>query len=137
MADLFSADDGKHLGVLHEALPDGLHATLVDMAEQMYLALVEDAEAVQVLGRERLAAIVVEQVDRVALRCGGGQFYLPKGLALKLSQRDREIFERFNGRNKRELAREFGVTEMRIDQIVAAVRRAEFERRQGKIDFDD
>lgn len=135
MADLFG--DGKSLDVLNDALPEGLHPTLVEMAEQMFLALVEDAEAVQVLGKPRLAQIVADQVDRVALRCGGGQFYLPKGLALKLSQRDREIFDRFNGRNKRELAREYGVTEMRIDQIVAAVRRAEFERRQGKIDFDE
>lgn len=135
MADLF--DDGKSLSVLNGALPDGLHPTLVEMAEQMFLALVEDAEAVQVLGKPRLAEIVADQVDRVALRCGGGQFYLPKGLALKLSQRDREIYERFNGRNKRELAREYGVTETRIDQIVAAIRRAEFERRQGKIDFDE
>ncbi len=135
MADLFG--DGKSLDVLNDALPEGLHPTLVEMAEQMFLALAEDAEAVQVLGKPRLAQIVADQVDRVALRCGGGQFYLPKGLALKLSQRDREIFDRFNGRNKRELAREYGVTEMRIDQIVAAVRRAEFERRQGKIDFDE
>lgn len=135
MADLFG--DGKSLDVLNDALPEGLHPTLVEMAEQMFLALAEDAEAVQVLGKPRLAQIVADQVDRVALRCGGGQFYLPKGLALKLSQRDREIFDRFNGRNKRELAREYGVSEMRIDQIVAAVRRAEFERRQGKIDFDE
>lgn len=44
MADLFG--DGKSLDVLNDVLPEGLHPTLVDMAEQMFLALAEDAEAV-------------------------------------------------------------------------------------------
>lgn len=123
-----------HLATL---LPDSLHPTLVEMAEQMYLHLVEDADAVAVLGLPRLAELVVGQVDRVALHCGGSGFYLPKGIARRLGLRDLEIAQRYNGRNKRQLAREYDLTEVRIDQILAAYRRAEFERRQGRLGLGD
>lgn len=133
MPDLF--DDREVMDHLWQQLPDGLHSTLVEMAEQMYLHLAEDAQAVEQLGYTRLADIVIGQIDRVALKCGGAGFYLPKGLAHRLSERDRQILAKFNGRNAHTLAREYGVTEMRIYQIVTAARQADFDRRQGKLDI--
>lgn len=129
--------DSDTMEPLYALLPSGLHPTLIEMAEQMYVYLAEDQDAVKKLGLPRLAEIVVGQIDRVTLHCGGGGFYMPKGIAQRLSARDMEIVHRFNGRNKRELAREFSLTEMRIDQILNNWRRAEFERRQGKLPIGD
>lgn len=128
--------DPQTMAPLYAVLPEALHPTLVEMAEQMYLHLVEDAEAVKLLGLPRLADITVGQLDRVALHCGGSGFYMPKGIAQRLGERDMEIVRRYNGRNKRQLAREYKLCEVRIDQILAAYRRVEFERRQGKLGFD-
>lgn len=135
MPDLFA--DQSTMEPLWRQLPGGMHPTLVEMAEHMYLHLVGDQKAAGTLGLDHLAQIVIGQVDRVAAHCGGSSFYLPRGILSRLSERDRQIAARFNGRNKRELAREYDLTEMRIDQIVAAVRLADFQRRQGKLDLPD
>lgn len=50
---------------------------------------------------------------------GGVQIYLPKGLVQKLSLRDAEIRSKFTGFNSAQLAIEYGLTDMRIRQIIA------------------
>ncbi|WP_234082384.1 Mor transcription activator family protein [Azonexus sp. R2A61] len=134
MADLFDAEVMQHLQAL---LPDKMHPTLVEMAEQMYLHLVEDADAVAALGHARLARIVLGQIERVSMQCGGGGFYLPKGVWYRNGARDQEIYARFNGRNMHQLAREYNLTDMRIAQILDEQRTADIQRRQGKIDFGE
>lgn len=138
MSDLFDRDK---MAVLYAALPEGLHSTLVEMAEEMYLQLVDDADAGTVLGLAQMANVVIGQIDRIAQRCGGAGFYLPRGIAsrqqVKLAARDQQIYAEFKGRNLSQLARKYGLTEMRIYQIVERVRQAEQDRRQGKIDFGD
>lgn len=136
MPDLFSAAASELLAQLNAAMPEGLHPTLREMCEEMFLHLVEDEEAAALLGVERLAEIVVGQVDRVACRVGGSGFYLPKGIGAKLSARDRQIGEAYNGRNKHLLAREHGITEMRVDQIFKKWRQEEIARKQGRLDLD-
>ena len=135
MPDLFDA--GEALGPLNAVMPEGLHPTLREMVEEMFLHLLEDEEAVALLGVERLAELVVGQVDRVAGTLGGCSFYLPRGIGPQLSARNRQIVEQYNGRNKHYLAMTFGISEMRIDQILKQARRDEFARRQGKLGLDD
>lgn len=135
MPDLFSANAAVR-AALDAALPADLHPTLREMVEEMFLFLVEDEEAVAMLGLERLAEIVVGQVDRVAQAVGGAGFYLPKGIGARMGRRDREIYAAWRGNNKRQLAREYGVCEMRIDQIVKKGRAEDFARRQGRLFLD-
>ncbi|MBE8614120.1 DNA-binding protein, partial [Morganella morganii] len=52
-----------------------------------------------------------------------------------VSQRDREIFNEFDGRNHHELARKFGVSLQWIYSVVKRVRKEELDRMQGKL-FD-
>ena len=59
--------------------------------------------------------------------------YLAKGVAMHLSARDRELCAKFRGNNYRELAREYGLTEMRVRQIVDTWQRECFARRQGRL----
>lgn len=59
----------------------------------------------------------------------------PMGMVWKISQRDRDIFQKFNGRNQHELARQFGVSLQWIYSVVKRVRKEELDRMQGKL-FD-
>lgn len=123
------------LALLDAGLPDDLNATLHEVVAALFLHLVEDAELAETLGLPRLAEIAIGQMDRLSFDLGGASFYLPKGIGCKLSARDREIGERYNGRNKHLLAREFGVSDMRIDQIYKRWRQAELAKRQGALGF--
>ncbi len=123
------------LALLDAGLPDDLNATLREVVGALFLHLVEDGELVDALGLDRLAEIAIGQMDRLSFDLGGASFYLPKGIGCKLSVRDREIGERYNGRNKHLLAREFGVSDMRIDQIYKRWRQAEMAKRQGVLGF--
>lgn len=62
--------------------------------------------------------IGLECAEAVRAAFGGGSVYIPR-----IDRgRDREIFRKFNGRNMRELGIEYGLTQERIRQIVAAQR---------------
>ena len=50
-----------------------------------------------------------------------------------LSARDRQMCAKFRGNNYFALAREYGLTEMRVRQIVDAWQREQFLRRQGRL----
>lgn len=121
------------LALLESELPDAMNATLRELAIATYCALLDDAEAVAVLGKPRLAELALAIIDRQGAEVGGATFYFPKGISVKLSPRDQAIYAEYTGRNKRELARKYGLTDMRIDQIYAKARRAEFARRQGNL----
>lgn len=53
---------------------------------------------------------------------GGQNVYFPMGMVWKVSQRDREIFLEFDGRNHHELARKFGVSLQWIYSVVKRVK---------------
>ncbi|ACL72733.1 putative phage transcription regulator [Thioalkalivibrio sulfidiphilus HL-EbGr7] len=61
---------------------------------------------------------------------GGHIFYLPKGQQIDRALRDREIWERHDGANVAELAREFELNEVRIYKILAEQRKLARARRQ-------
>ncbi len=54
----------------------------------------------------------------VAEFLGGRMVYLPRGHRLKVAIRDEEIFRRFAGNNVKELAEEFGLTDIHIYSIL-------------------
>ncbi|MCJ8285122.1 Mor transcription activator family protein [Halomonas sp.] len=53
---------------------------------------------------------------------GGHIFYLPKGQQIDRALRDREIWERHDGQNVAELAKAYGLNEVRIYKILAEQR---------------
>lgn len=130
MPDLFDA--GDLLAPLNAQLPSGMHPTHCEMAQEMYLHLAEDEQAVQALGLDRLAELAVGQVDRVALVIGGCYFYMPKGVGIALSARDREIAAAWRGNNGHVLARKYDLSEMRIGQIMKKWRLEQFALKQDK-----
>ncbi|MBN4667879.1 DNA-binding protein [Pandoraea nosoerga] len=100
---------------------------LVDLAEQCVLVLLESAG----LDADKATQVGREIADRMAAHWGGQNIYFPMGLSYKLSQRDRQIYDDFNGANHSELARKYGVSLQWIYKIVKTVRQEEMARRQG------
>ncbi|MDO5623795.1 MAG: Mor transcription activator family protein [Pseudomonadota bacterium] len=130
--------------VLDALLPTELTPDMRTVATCLYEALVlHDARAgcrapvgdwlAQLQGWARQACM---QLQHLAEQLGGRATYLAKGVAVHLSARDREMCGRFRGNNYRELAAAYGLTEMRVRQIVDAWQRERFARRQGRLDLD-
>ncbi|MGL4224966.1 MAG: Mor transcription activator family protein [Vibrio sp.] len=61
---------------------------------------------------------------------GGMQVYVPKGERLRKHIRNMEIYYRFNGRNIRELSRQYEQTEQNIYRIIAEQKRLHIKRKQ-------
>ncbi|MBT0666362.1 hypothetical protein KI809_18800 [Geobacter pelophilus] len=96
---------------------------LIDKAEEpIAAALGVDNETA------RLAAFQVTEIMR--RDWAGTQPYLSKGMAFELTNRDREMYEKFNGSNHEELALEFGMTTRNVYDRIKAIRAEEFKRRQ-------
>jgi Mor family transcriptional regulator len=89
------------------------HELLADMAEQIAQRLIEkhgmDEEAACDVGNSL--------ADFLADHWHGQNIHFPKDQAFRLNGRDWEIFRRFERGNSNELAREFGVSKVRVHQI--------------------
>lgn len=131
--------------VLEQALPPGMTEPMQELAFVLYEALVlqdprarhQSPERQQPAGPwlqllQAMAATVCVQVAHAAREIGGRQIYLAK-LAAELAPRDRAIFAEFNGRNHAQLAKKYGLTEMRVRQILETMQKEEFARRQGNL----
>ncbi len=106
------------------------------MAEKHYPEMLDEL-------REELAAAMEEfdvpptvardvawkVVEKTRKNWGGQLVYIPKGLEFELTQRDLEIYKRYNGANMTKLCRAYGVSSRRIYHILAAMH----ERSQGKL----
>lgn len=100
---------------------------LLDLADHVAVALVELA----CMEQERAIQLGREIANRMAIHWGGQNVYFPMGLSIRLSERDRRIFDDFDGANHSELARKYGVSIQWVYKIVKAVRQEEMARRQG------
>lgn len=58
-------------------------------------------------------------VRRIVMRLGGLQVYVPRQTLSQRSKRDESVRARFNGRNVRQLALEFGMSERTVRRILA------------------
>jgi Mor family transcriptional regulator len=77
--------------------------------------------------------LALAQLQHLMAMIGGSSFYIAKGVAVHLSARDRQMCAKFRGNNYFALAREYGLTEMRVRQIVGAWQQEQFLRRQGQL----
>lgn len=127
--------------VLDAALPQGLTESMRELAWCLFEALaLLDGRAGQAqpapawLARlHELARMVLAQVQHLANELGGRPVYLAKGVLVHLSARDEQMCAEFRGNNYRQLAHKYGLTEMRVRQIVDTWQREQFNRRQGRL----
>lgn len=68
--------------------------------------------------RELAEVIGLESYKKLVEHYGGSYIYVTKTETIMRDERDSEIRKKFNGSNYRELAREFGLSEVRIRTIV-------------------
>jgi Mor family transcriptional regulator len=94
-----------------------------DLAVTTADLLVEDG-----IKRPRADDIGLRVGERIRAHWGGQNIYITRGLTFKHRERNQKIFAEFNGTNYEELAMQYGLSSMRIRQIVNRIieqRRAE------------
>lgn len=72
-----------------------------------------------------------DTAEAVRRHFGGQQLYIPMGKFMELSQRDRDIYAKWNGKNDVELIREYNVSDRHLRRIIEAMREADRRNRQG------
>lgn len=98
---------------------------LADMAARIGESLEQ-----QGIAPEKAAEVGMQAAEHVRKNYGGQMLYLPKGHFEEHERRDYEIWDRFNGRNHAELADHYGLSVVRIYQIIKAIQAKEVRRRQ-------
>ncbi len=126
------------LAVLEDLLPKDLTQGMQDVAQCLFESLVQNDDRCgeQPTGPEwraqllAWATMVMMQLQYLADVMGGEAIYMAKGVAIHISARDRKMFSEFKGNNHKELARKHGISVMRVRQIVGAIQREQYEKRQ-------
>ena len=103
---------------------------LADLAKHIETQLLAKVKPTPEFNAELAKQIGIEVAGHIAQMWGGEVIYIPRNLILLLSERDRKIFNEFNGTNHRELARKYNVSMQWIYQIVKRVTKEEIARRQ-------
>lgn len=82
---------------------------LQDLLDKLTVFLVD-----QGVPEEAARNTAVYTVDEIRKEWGGLNLYIPMCKAKDISARDLEIYDRFNGSNHQQLAREYGLSIQRI-----------------------
>ena len=127
--------------VLAQHLPAGLTEEMRDVAWCLFeaMALLDSRAGAQQPGPvwlgvlHAMARVATAQLQHLAAEKGGKAIYLAKGVAAYLSARDLQMCSEFTGNNYDLLARRYGLTEMRVRQIVNDWQKEQFRVRQGRL----
>ncbi len=86
----------------------------------------------KILDTDEDAAIRVGQAVAIAISeaWAGQNIYIPRAVSLLAHERDRQIWNEFNGHNHAALAKKFGVSMQWIYRIIDRVQKEEIARRQ-------
>ena len=88
--------------------------------------------------RELAEIIGLDAYKKLIKNYGGNQLYIQQAASVMKGIRDKEINEKFNGGNYKELSREYGISEMTVRVIVAVKRRQlRSEPVDGQLGFFD
>lgn len=108
----------QQLDPLIRALDPDMSASHRDFAEGVFIGLLGSAAA-PFCTPQALANAAVQVTFQIAHDMGGQTLYLSKLDHLRRIKRERAIRQQFKGNNIAQLARQHGVTEMRVRQILA------------------
>ncbi|EAT15353.1 hypothetical protein HTZ97_09345 [Desulfuromonas acetoxidans] len=93
----------------------------VEFLLKMATTIQRELEGVGIKSKEAREA-ALKAVEVVRQDNGGTEVYIPKGMALTLSQRDWELWNEFDGSNHSFLARKYKLTIRQIYRIVERCR---------------
>jgi Mor family transcriptional regulator len=112
----------SELGPLHAQLGADIPKQIREIAELLYIQLIEVDGRGNQAQMARCARLAVLQTERLRKTLGGQNLYINKG-RVDTSNRDRLIAEEFTGRNLRALASKFQLSEQSIRNITKRTRR--------------
>ncbi|WP_076591988.1 Mor transcription activator family protein [Herminiimonas arsenitoxidans] len=112
-------------------IDDSYPELLADIAREVYSHLKVHPKIK--LQHQDAAEIAMSVSEHVRKNIGGVGLYLPKGVHYEASLREQEIYKDFKGDNFHILVRKYGLTEMRIRQIVTKVGNYERAKRQQNL----
>lgn len=72
--------------------------------------------------REIAEYIGVDAYKKLVYLCGGELLYIPKLSKLTRDERNRNLISEFDGKNYRQLAKKYSLSERRVREIVSAAR---------------
>ncbi|MDG4949149.1 transcriptional regulator [Actinobacillus equuli subsp. haemolyticus] len=99
---------------------------LLDLAKHIETELVSGFKA----SEEDAKNFAIKMAQTIAKNWGGEVIYIPRNIGLLLSERDKKIYDEFNGTNHRELARKYNVSMQWVYAIVKRVGKEEIAKRQ-------
>lgn len=108
---------------------------LREMVETIFDALKTFPEFQQE-NETRCAQLAFEITEQLRRQFSGSQFYFPKGNSYVVNMRAQEIYDDFTGNNHAELVRKYGLSEVRIRQIIEQVKKIRFEQSQGRLNLE-
>jgi Mor family transcriptional regulator len=103
------------------------------LLESLAGIVVEAAGKVLELKPEVAKMFADEVATRFSEEWGGRVRYIPKGRVFRTSALYRQLYERFNGKNVKELANEVGVSEIHMYRILARERARDRAERQAPL----
>jgi Mor family transcriptional regulator len=126
-----AADVDAILAPLRALLPSDYPEQMRDVADVLFLQMLEDAAVLGDAPPAVVAAVAARQVDRLSLKMGGGPIYIPSGVSTwRLTPRNRQMCEEFRG-DYRLLARKWGLSVQQVRNIVDTWMREQNRLRQS------
>lgn len=102
---------------LHDVLDPDLTSDQRELVEQFFVGI-SNSPVAQACTPEVIAMAAVTVMEQISHVLGGRAYYISKMENLRLARLKRSIHSKFTGNNHRELAREHGITTMRVRQIL-------------------
>ena len=103
---------------MREATDPAITAKQRELAESVFVGLL-NSPAAKACAPQVLAQAAIVVLIQVAHDLGGFNYYITRMGNLRAAALRRAIHKDFDGRNYAQLAREHGLTEMRVRQILA------------------
>ncbi|MEJ1496367.1 MAG: Mor transcription activator family protein [Candidatus Sedimenticola sp. (ex Thyasira tokunagai)] len=94
-------------------------ALLADLRDHTVALLCAETD----ISEEAAGRVAKALVDKIRHHWGGQLIYLPKGKALDIDERDRAMWDDFNGHNHDDLARKYDLTIQGVYQRIRAIRK--------------
>lgn len=116
---------------LHAEIGPDLTEKQREFVETIFVGLSNSAAAGSCSPTE-LAQVAMTVMLQVGHSLGGQTYYVTKVENLRLARKNRDIHEKFNGRNHAQLATAHGISEMRVRQILQKERRRNFGVSKGQ-----
>lgn len=91
---------------------------LQNMARCLFLGLKADPVVVKSMKNSEIAQLAVKQIELISAELGGRGMYVTKDFNKKMKQRNLKIVSEYTGSNVPALSRRYGVSDMRIHQIL-------------------